>query len=84
MGDISSVLKDLDEDISYEALVDQLKQRYDTWALVEREPKSLEDAFKNAEGVELYARKVKPKGKDESKLKDLVEPDNLFQVYCDS
>ena len=30
--------------------------------------------------MELYARKVKPEGKDgfESKLKDLVEPFNLF------
>ena len=55
-----------------------------TIRVVEREPKSLEDAFKIAERVELYARKVKSEGKDESKLKDLVEPANLFQVYCDS
>ena len=36
-----------------------------------------------AERMELYARKVKPEGKDgfESKLKDLIEPGNLFQVY---
>ena len=33
----------------------------------------------------LYARKVEPEGKDgfESKQKDLVEPGNLFQVYCE-
>ena len=30
MGDVSSVLKDLDEDISYEALVAKLKRRYGT------------------------------------------------------
>ena len=38
-----------------------------------------------AERMGLYAREVKPEGKDglESKLKDLVEPDNLFQVYCE-
>ena len=51
-----------------------------------REPKSLEEAFKIAERMELYARMDKPEGKDgfESKLKDLAEPGNLFQVYCDS
>ena len=45
----------------------------------------LEKAFKIAERMELYARKVKPEDKDgfESKLKDLVEPGNLFQVYCE-
>ena len=50
-----------------------------------KEPKSLEKASKIAERMELYARKVKPEGKDgfESKLKDLVEPGNLFQVYCE-
>ena len=39
-----------------------------------KEPKSLEEAFKIAERMELYARKVKPEGKDgfESKLNDLV------------
>ena len=150
-GDASSVLKDLDEDISYETLVAKLKQRYGTLKqqdvfciqlkgrrrrrrkmgesltdlmkdirrlfmlvysdqcntmadaiakdafidalgdkkldirVMEREPKSLEKASKIAERMELYARKVKPEGKDgfESKLKDLVEPGNLFQVYCE-
>ena len=50
-----------------------------------REPKSLE-AFKIAERMEFYARKVKSEGKDgfDSKLRDLVDPGNLFQVYCDS
>ena len=39
-----------------------------------KEPKSLEESFKIAERMELYARKVKPEGKDglESELKDLV------------
>ena len=39
-----------------------------------KSPKSLEEAFKIAERMELYARKVKPEDKDgfESKLKDLV------------
>ena len=52
---------------------------------MEESPKSLEKAFKIAERMELYARKVKPEGKDwfESKLKYLVEPGNLFQVYCE-
>ena len=51
-----------------------------------KEPKSLEGVSKIAERMELYARKVKPEGKDgfESKLKDLVEPFNLFQFHCDS
>ena len=57
-----------------------------TIRVVERKPKSLEDAFKIAERVELFARKVTPDSKDgfEPKLKDLEEPGNLFQVYWDS
>ena len=51
-----------------------------------KEPKSLEEVFKIAERMELYARKVKPEGKDgfECKLKNLVEPGNLFQFQSDS
>ena len=45
---------------------------------MEREPKSL-GAFKIAERMEFYARKVKPESKDgfDSKLRDLVDPGNL-------
>ena len=72
--------------IAKDAFIDALGDKELTIRVMEREPKSLEETFKIAERVELYARKVKPKGKDgfESKLRDLVEPGNLFQVYCDS
>ena len=51
-----------------------------------KEPKSLEEVFKIAEMMEPHARKVKPEGRDgfESKIKDLVEPFNVFQFHCDS
>ena len=72
--------------IAKDTFIDALGDKELTIHVMERELKSLEEAFKIAERMELYARKVKPEGKDgfESKLKDLVEPGNLFQVYCDS
>ena len=72
--------------IAKDTFIDALGDKELTICVMEREPISLEEAFKIAERMELHARKVKPEGKDgfESKLKDLVEPGNLFQVYCDS
>ena len=72
--------------IAKDALIDALGNKELTMHVMEREPKSLEEAFKIAERMELYAKKVKPEGKDgfDSKLRDLVDPSNLFQVYCDS
>ena len=57
-----------------------------TIRVMEREPKSLKEAFKIAVRMELYAKKVKSEGKAgfDSKLRDPVDPSNLFQVYCDS
>ena len=85
-GNARSVLKNLkDEDISYEdAFIGALWDKELTIRAMERETKSLKKAFKIAERMELYAKKVKPEGKDgfESKLKYLVKPGNLFQVYC--
>ena len=56
-----------------DAFSDALGDKEFTIRVMEREPKSLEEAFKIAERMELYARKVKPEDKDgfESKLKDL-------------
>ena len=71
--------------IAKDAFIGALEDKELTLHVMEREPKSLEEAFKIAERMELYARKVKPEGKDgfESKLKDLVEPGNLFLVNCE-
>ena len=72
--------------IAKDAFIGAFGNKELTIHVMEREPKSLEEAFKIAERMELYARKVKPEGKDgfDSKLRDLVDPGNLFQVYCDS
>ena len=71
--------------IAKDAFIDALGDKKLDIRVLEREHKSLEKASKIAERMELYARKVKPEGKDgfKSKLKDLVEPGNLFQVYCE-
>ena len=60
--------------ITKDAFIGALEDKELTLHVMEREPKSLEEAFKIAERVELYARKVKPEGKNgfESKLKVLV------------
>ena len=68
-----------------DAFIDALGDEELTFRVMGREPKSLLEAFKIAEKTELFASEVKPEGKNgfESKLKDLVEPGNLFQFYCD-
>ena len=72
--------------IAKDAFIGALEDNELTIHYMEREPKSLEEAFKIADRMKLYARKVKPEGKDgfDSMLRDLVDPGNLFQVYCDS
>ena len=62
------------DDITKDAFIGALEDKELTFHVMEREPKSLEEVFKIAERMELYARKVKPEGKDgfESKLKVLV------------
>ena len=69
--------------IAKDAFIGALGDQELTIHVMEREPNSLE-AFKIAERIEFYARKVKPDGKDgfDFKLRDLVNPGNLFQVYC--
>ena len=71
--------------IAKDAFIDAFWDKEFTICAIEKEPKSLEKAFKIAERMELYAWKVLPESKDgfESKLKDLVEPGNVFQVYCE-
>ena len=50
--------------IAKDAFIDALWDKELTIRAMEREPKFLEKAFKIAERMELYARKVKPEGKD--------------------
>ena len=50
--------------IAKDAAIDALRDKELTIRVMEREPKSLEEAFKIAERMEIYARKIKPEGED--------------------
>jgi len=60
--------------IAKDVFIDALEDKELPFVCYGKSLKSLEEAFKIAERMELYARKVKPEDKDgfESKLKDLV------------
>ena len=63
--------------IAKDAFIDALGDKELTIRVLEREPKSMEKAFKIAERMELYTRKSKSEGKESYELRQKVNPDKV-------